>query len=265
MPIHATALISQGAEIDPTADIGPYCMIGPHAKIGPHVKLRSHVVVENHTTLEANVVAHAFAVLGGMPQDLKYKGEPSRLHVGERTIIRESATLNTGTEGGHMETRVGSDCLIMAYAHVAHDCRLGNGVILANGVALAGHVDIEDQVIVGGLAAIHQFVVVGQRAFIGGGAMVAQDVPPYCIAVGDRAALVGLNLVGLKRAGWSRDRLRDLRQAFEQLFGSHDATRQQALSTLEQSASEDVRAVCQFVRSSKRGICPAKMERQELD
>jgi UDP-N-acetylglucosamine acyltransferase len=259
MPIHPTAIVSKGANIDETADIGPFCVVGDNVTIGAHSQLVSHVTVQNRTTIGSDNIIFPFAAIGGIPQDLKYRGEPSRLVIGNHNVIREGATLNIGTEAGDMQTTVGDGCLLMCYSHVAHDCRLADNVILANSVALAGHVDIDESVTVGGVAAIHQRCRIGKRAFIGGGAMVAHDVPPFCLAVGDRAKLMGLNLVGLKRAGFSRECLRALRQSFELLFLSGMA-RDQALAVCERdlaSAWPEVAELCTFLRDSKRGVSTA--------
>ncbi len=267
MAIHATAIIHSGAEIDPTAEIGPYCVIGPRVKIGPATRLISHVVVDNDTTLGASNVIHPFAALGGPPQDLKFKGERSRLVIGDNNVIREGATLHLGTSHGHMETRVGSNCLLMAYSHVAHDCTVGDRVVLANSVGLAGHVTVGDNVIMGGIAGVHQFCRVGRNAFVAGGAMASQDVPPFCIAKGDRAQLVGLNIIGLKRAGWSRDTIQLVRKAFHELFLS-DGTRLAALERTEQDLAPqaaEVAEMCRFVRAAKRGVCRARMAEPSTD
>ncbi len=260
MAIHPSAIVHKGAEVDPSAEIGPFCVVGPRVKIGANTKLLSHVVVDHDTTLGARNVIHPFAVVGGAPQDLKFKGEPARLILGDDNVIREGATLNIGTAGGHMETRIGSGCLLMAYSHVAHDCRLGDRVILANSVGLAGHVDIGDNVIMGGIAGVHQFCSVGRHAFIAGGGMAAQNVPPFCIAQGDRAQLVGINVVGLKRAGWSRERIQAVREAFKRLFLS-DNTRLLALERTEAELAPqypEVAEMCRFIRESKRGVCPPR-------
>lgn len=259
MAIHATALIDKHAEIDSSAEIGPYCIVGPHVRIGPQTRLLSHVVIENHTTIGARNQIHPFARLGGPPQDLKFKGEPARLVVGDDNVIREGVTLNIGTQGGHMETKIGNNCLLMAYSHVAHDCIVGNRVILANSVGLAGHVELADSVIMGGISAIHQFCRVGRNAFIAGGAMVAQDIPPFCIAQGDRAQLMGLNITGIKRAGWSREKINLLRDGFKRLFLSN-TTRMLALDITEKefaTSCPEVLEICQFIRKAKRGVCPA--------
>lgn len=267
MAIHSTAIVHAGAEIDPSADIGPYCVIGPHVKIGANTRLLSHVVIDNDTVVGTGNVIHPFAALGGPPQDLKFKGERSRLVVGDNNVIREGATLHLGTSHGHMETRVGSNCLLMAYSHVAHDCTVGNRVVLANSVALAGHVTVGDNVIMGGIAGVHQFCRIGRNAFIAGGAMASQDVPPFCIAKGDRAQLVGLNVIGLKRAGWSRDTIQTVRTAFQELFLSA-GTRVAALERVERDFAPqcpEVAELCAFVRGAKRGVCQARRGQPSTD
>jgi UDP-N-acetylglucosamine acyltransferase len=261
MAIHPTAIVHKGAEIDPSADVGPFCIVGPRVKIGPKTRLISHVVVDNDTTMGAGNIVHPFAVVGGVPQDLKFKGEPARLILGDNNVIREGVTLNIGTEAGAMETRIGSGCLLMAYAHVAHDCVLGNRVILANNAALAGHVHVADNVISGGLVGVHQFCRIGRNAFLAGGAMVAQDVPPFCIAQGDRAMLASINVVGLKRAGLNREQIMAVRQAFKQLFQG-GSTRLAALEQVEAGIAKTnplVKEMADFVRSSERGVCPPRV------
>ncbi len=255
--IHPTAIVDPKAELADSVEIGPYCIVGPHVQMGAGTKLLSHVVVDNHTTLGANNTVFPFASIGAVPQDLKFRGEPARLIVGDNNTIRESVTLNIGTEaGGHMETVIGSDCLFMAYSHVAHDCIIGDRVIVANGVALAGHVEVADRVTVGGLVAIHQFCRVGRYAFLGGGAMVVQDVPPFCIAQGDRAQLVGINAIGLKRAGFEREEVSAIRSAYKRLFRTQE-TRMVALERVEKELADEsqlVKEMCGFIRSAKRGI-----------
>lgn len=259
MAIHPTAVVSAGAEIDPSAEIGPFCVVGPRVKIGAGTQLLSHVVVDNDTHLGERNVVHSFAVVGGRPQDLKFKGEPARLLVGNDNVIREGVTLNIGTAGGHMETRIGSGNLLMAYSHVAHDCVVGDHTVIGQSVGLAGHVDIGDRVILGGISGVHQFCNIGRHAFLAGGAMAAQNVPPFCIAQGDRAELVGINVVGLKRAGWSREKINVVREAFRRLFRS-DSTRLYALERTEAELAPEhaeVAEMCRFIRASKRGVCAA--------
>jgi UDP-N-acetylglucosamine acyltransferase len=260
MAIHPTAIIHKGAEIDPTCEVGPFCVIGPRVKIGRETRLISHVVVDNETTIGARNIIHPFVSLGGVPQDLKFKGEPARVIIGDENVFREYVTVNMGTAGGHMETRIGSRGLFMACTHVAHDCVVGDGVVLANSAALAGHVTLEDNVRMGGMAGIHQFARVGYAAFIGAGAMVAQDIPPYCIAEGDRATLAGLNVVGLKRSGWSRERIGAMREAFKMIFYP-EGTRAQGIERAERELapkSQDVAQMMAFIRGTKRGVASAR-------
>lgn len=259
MPIHPTAILQKGAEIDPSAQIGPFCIIGPRVKIGPKTILKSHVVVENHTTLGARNLIHPHTVIGGDPQDKKYEGEEASLVVGDDNVIREGVTLNIGTAAGNMQTTIGSHCLLMAYSHVAHDCILGDHVILANGVALAGHVTLDDHVILGGLSAVHQFVRIGRKAFVGGGAMVGSDVPPFCVVQGDRATVASLNLVGLRRAGWPRSTVQKVHKAMRTLFFD-GMPRQEALVQVEAEHADIPEALelCAFVRAAKRGVCAGR-------
>jgi UDP-N-acetylglucosamine acyltransferase len=261
MAIHPTAIVDRTAELDPSVEVGPYCVIGPDVHIGPNTRLISHVSIANYVTLGAGNTVHPFAALGGPPQDLKFKNEPSRLVVGDNNVIRESVTMNRGTAHGHMESKVGNGCLFMAYAHVAHDCTIGNNVILANCVGLAGHVTLQDNVSVAGLAGVHQFCELGRGAFIGGGAMVAQNVPPFCIAVGDRAELAGLNIIGLRRAGWPREKLHLLRDAFRRIFLSNEP-RRVALEKVEGELAPqlaEIAELCAFIRrAGKRGVCSAR-------
>lgn len=257
MPIHPTAIVAPTAHIDPTATVGPYCVVGPDVQIGPETTLLSHVVVDQRTTLGRGNIIHPFASIGGTPQDLKFRGEPGTLVIGDHNRIREGATLHIGTEHGGLVTHIGNRCLLMAYSHVAHDCHLGDEVILANSVGLAGHVHIGDRAILGGMVGVHQFCEIGRHAFIGAGAMVAQNVPPFCSAQGDRAQLVGINVVGLRRAGWSRDALQTAREAFRGLFLTAEV-RSVALERVERELAPlhpAVAELCAFVRNSERGVC----------
>ncbi|MEM6740841.1 MAG: acyl-ACP--UDP-N-acetylglucosamine O-acyltransferase [Pseudomonadota bacterium] len=215
--IHRTALIEPGADIGHGVRIGPFCVIGPEVKLAAGVQVQSHCVVSGQTSIGAGTVVFPFCVLGEIPQDLKFQGERTALEIGARTRIREHVTMNTGTAGGGGVTRVGDDCLFMAGAHVAHDCQVGDRVILVNNAGLAGHAIIEDDVIVGGLSGVHQWVRVGRGAIIGAVTMVAHDVIPYGLVQAPRGKLDGLNLVGLKRRGVSRADIAELRAAFERL------------------------------------------------
>ncbi len=258
--IHATALVDPEARLGPGVDIGPYCIVGPHVTLGDGVRLRSHVVIEGRTSLGPECDVFPFASLGHIPQDKKYQGEESRLEIGARTTIREYVTMNPGTEGGGLVTRVGSDGLFMAGAHVAHDCQVGDHVILANNATLAGHVTVGDHVILGGLSAVHQFVRIGAHAFIGGMSGVENDVIPFGMALGNRAALSGLNIIGLKRLGFERERIHALRKAYRMLF-SDDGTLADRLADVEDMFGDDegVQMILAFIRAeSDRSLCVPK-------
>ncbi|MEQ8370690.1 MAG: acyl-ACP--UDP-N-acetylglucosamine O-acyltransferase [Alphaproteobacteria bacterium] len=248
--IHPTAIVASGSTIDDEANIGPYCVIGEHVTIGARCHLVSHVVVAGQTTIGDDTVVYPFASLGQRPQDLKYHGENSRLMIGARNQIREQVTMNPGTEGGGMATVVGDDNLFMVGAHVAHDCHVGSHVVMANNATLAGHVTVEDYAIVGGLSAVHQFVRIGRHAIIGGMSGVENDVIPYGSVKGERAALNGLNLVGLRRRGFDRDSIDRLRQAYRTLFGS-EGTLQDRIDRIavEFAGDEAVQHIIAFLRS----------------
>ena len=202
--IHDTAIVSPGAAIADSVTIGPYCVIGEQVTLGAGVTLEAHVVIGGRTAIGAQCHIFPFASIGLAPQDLKYDGEPSELIIGDNNIIREHVTMNPGTTGGGMVTRIENNCLFMVASHVAHDCKIGNHVIMANNATLAGHVEIGDWAILGGLAAVHQFVRIGRHAMVGGMSGVENDVIPYGSVVGNRAQLAGLNVIGLKRRGFSR-------------------------------------------------------------
>lgn len=215
--IHPSAIVEEGAEIGPDCRIGPFCMVGPLVVLGRGVELKSHAIVTGRTAIGDGTVVFPFATLGEVPQDLKYRGEETRLVIGARNRIREHVTMNTGTAGGGGVTRIGDDGLFMAGAHVAHDCQIGNRVILVNNSALAGHCVLEDDVIVGGLSGVHQFVRIGRGAMIGAVTMVTADVIPHGLVQGPRGRLEGLNLVGLKRRGASRGEIAGLRDLLDAL------------------------------------------------
>ena len=215
--IHPSSVIEDGAQIDPSAVIGPFCLVGSDVTIGPDVELKSHVVVKGRTVIGEGTVVFSFAVIGEIPQDLKFKGEQSGLVIGKRNRIREHVTMNAGTEGGGGMTKIGDDCLFMAGCHIAHDAIIGDRVIIVNSAAIAGHCILEDDVIVGGLSGIHQFVRIGRGAIVGAVTMVTNDVIPYGLVQAPRGALDGLNLVGLKRRGVARGDITALRAAFQML------------------------------------------------
>jgi len=252
--VHATALVDPAAELGQGVTIGPWALIGPGVRIGDRVAVGPRVLIERDTTVGEDCRIANGAVLGTDPQDLKYKGEKTALEVGARTVIREFATLNRGTSAAG-KTIIGSDCLLMAYTHVAHDCELGSHVILSNAVNMGGHVRIEDWVTVGGLTPIHQFVRIGAHAFVGGGSRVPQDVPPYCRAAGNPPKLYGLNTVGLERRGLSEDVRKALKHAYRILFASN-LNLSQALAQADEEGSTipEVRHLLEFIRSGERGI-----------
>ncbi len=246
--IHPSSIVETGAEIGPGARVGPFCVIGSDVRLGARVELKSHVVLSGATAIGEETVVFPFAVLGEIPQDLKFGGERTRLEIGARNRIREHVTIHTGTEGGGGLTRVGDDCLIMAGAHVAHDCRVGDRVILVNNAGIAGHVTIEDDVIVGGLSGVHQWVRIGRGAMIGAVTFVAHDVIPFGLVQGERGRLDGLNLVGLKRKGRSREDIAALRAAFEALAGGAGAFQDRARALGAESPL--VREVVEFVTAA---------------
>jgi len=254
--IHPTAVVATGAELDTDVEIGPYAIVGPHVRLGRGTVVGPHAVLEGHTTIGAGNRIFHHASVGAVPQDLKYHGEDAQLVVGDHNTIREFSTLHIGTAGGGMLTAIGDHNLLMNFTHVAHDCRLGNRNILANGAQLGGHVIIEDFVVVGALAGIHQFVRIGESAILGAGSMVSQDVPPFCNAAGDRARLHGLNLLGLKRRGFDDGAVRELKRAYRLMFQSRlkvvDAV---ARIRAEVARSREVDHFVAFVEGSERGVC----------
>lgn len=256
--IHPSAVIENGAQIDPTAKVGPFCCVGPDVTLAAGVELKSHVVVTGKTSVGANTVIFPFAVIGEIPQDLKFDGEETRLEIGARNRIREGVTMNTGTKGGGGLTRVGDDCLFMTGAHVAHDAIVGNEVIVANQGAIAGHCHIEDKVIIGGLSGIHQWVRVGRGAIIGAVTMVTHDVIPYGLVQSPRGDLDGLNYVGLKRAGVARSDITALRAAYQMLRQGDGAFQDRAARLKEESDSIYVHEVVDFIlgRSDRSFLTP---------
>lgn len=257
--IHPTAIVDPAASIDDTVVIGPYCVIGAGAILKAGVELKAHVVIDGHyTEIGENTVVYSFSSIGSAPMDLKYNGEPSKLVIGKNNIIREHVTVNPGTEGGGMLTRLGDGNLLMVGAHVGHDCLIGNNCILVKDATLGGHVEMDDFAIIGGMSAVHQFVRIGTHAMVGGMTGVEQDIIPYGSVTGNRASLQGLNLVGLKRRGFARSDIHALRNAWKELFESDEgnlASRTDAVADAYPE-SEPVAEVLAFLRAeSKRGIC----------
>ncbi len=254
--IHPTAIVHPKVRLGEGVQVGPYTIIKEGVTVGDRTIVGAHCVLEGRTTIGEECEIFTGAVLGSIPQDLKYQGEDSELIIGSRNKIREYVTMNPGTSGGGGKTVIGSDCLFMAYSHVAHDCILGNHVVLANSAGLAGHITVEDRASIGGLVGIHQFVRVGTLAFIGGCSRVAQDVPPYSICVGYPAKVFGLNSEGLKRAGIPAETKQRLHRAFKVLFSSK-LSMSHALEQLAQDADHNAELthLLTFIRESKRGVC----------
>ncbi|MEW5726379.1 MAG: acyl-ACP--UDP-N-acetylglucosamine O-acyltransferase [Pseudomonadota bacterium] len=260
--IHPSAVVDPAARIADTAVIGPFCVVGPEVVLGEHVELISHVVVTGRTTVGSGTRIFPFASIGHQPQDLKYHGEPSTLEIGANNQIREYVTMQPGTEGGGMLTKVGNNCLFMASAHVAHDCILGDNVIMANNATLAGHVMVGDFAFLGGLSAVHQFVRIGRHAMIGGMSGVEADVIPYGMVIGNRAHLNGLNIVGMKRRGFSREDIHTLRNAYRLLFAPEGTLQERVADVEEQyQGNAAVMEVVEFIRAeTSRSLCTPGFE-----
>lgn len=255
--IHPSAVIEDGAIIGDDVEIGPFCHVGPRVKLGNGVKLLSHAVIAGITTIGANTRIFPFASLGHEPQDLKFHGEETTLDIGENCTIREGVTMNPGTAGDQGKTVVGNNCVFLANAHVAHDCILGNNIIFSNAVMVAGHCKIGDNVIFGGGAGVHQFCRIGNNAFIGGMAGLENDVIPYGVALGNRAYLGGLNVIGMKRAGMAREDIHSVRAAYKHIFGG-EQTIAEAVDNMPEALAthEVVKKIVDFVRSGEnRSLC----------
>lgn len=255
MRIHPTAIIHPKARIAEGVEIGPYAVIGEHVTIGKDTKIAAHVLVEGWTTIGERNHIHSFSSIGTPPQDIGYKNEETYLIIGDDNVIRECATIHRATTKQDRRTMIGNKNFFMAYSHVAHDCKIGSNIIMANSVALGGHIHIGDHAILGGIVAVHQFVKIGSYAIIGGQSAVSLDIPPYVSAAGNRAQLYGLNLVGLKRKGFSDDVISNLKKAYKIIFRSGmtlEASLQKALADMPDS--KEVLHLVDFIRTSKRGI-----------
>ena len=254
--IHSSSFVHPEAQLDPSVEVGPFCTVGKHVKIGRGTKLMSHVVVDGWTEIGQDNIIFPFSVLGAVPQDLKYKGEPTRLVIGNRNTIRESVTLNLGTVQGGGVTKVGDDCLLMAYTHLGHDCLVGNHCIIANSGGLAGHVILEDYSFIGGMTGISQFVRVGAHSYIGAQSGLDRDVPPFCITIGSRpCAIKGANIVGLRRRGFPSDTIQKINEALK-LWIRPDSPREQCLLEIESQYGElaEIQQLIQFIRKSETGV-----------
>ncbi|MGC1782169.1 MAG: acyl-ACP--UDP-N-acetylglucosamine O-acyltransferase [Acidobacteriaceae bacterium] len=254
--VHATAIVAESATIGSGCKVGPYCTIGPDVALGENCELVSHVVLDGHTRLGEKNRIFPFASVGVAPQDLKYRGEPTRLEMGDRNTIRECVTISRGTAGGGGTTRIGSDCLIMAYAHIGHDSQIGNFCIVANAAALAGHVTVEDHATVGALCPVHQYCRIGMHSYVGGGTTITQDVLPFSLTSATREThAFSLNKVGLERRGFSPEQVRGLHRAYRTLLAAKLNTTQ-ALEKIKTSEtlSEEVKYLIAFIESSSRGV-----------
>jgi UDP-N-acetylglucosamine acyltransferase len=254
--IHPSAIVAEGAVIPPSCTVGPYCTVGPNVVLGENCELVSHVVLDGHLTAGARNRFFSFACVGISPQDLKYKGEPTAVVMGDDNTVRECVTISRGTPGGGGTTRVGSGCLIMAYTHIGHDSVIGNGCILANAATLAGHVIVEDYATVGALNQVHQYCRIGRYAYTGGGTTVTQDVLPFSLTSAKREThAYGLNKVGLERRGFDRERLKAIQHAYRLLLAAKMNT-SQAIAKLKEEgiASEDVAYLVEFIEKSERGV-----------
>lgn len=257
--IHPTAIVAPGAVLDDSVSVGPYSIIGEHVRIGAGTRVGPHCVIDGHTTIGRNNHFYRFCSIGGIPQDKKYAGEPTRLEIGSGNTFREFVTINTGTVQDIGTTRLGDDNWLMAYVHVAHDCQVGSHTVIANSVQLGGHIHIGDWAIIGGLSAVHQFVRIGAHAMIGGTSSVRQDVPPYVIGAGDSFRPVGINSEGLSRRGFTPDDIQVLKDAYKTLYRRQFNIEQavDALTDLQQAHPAEAAAVqtlIDFLRASSRGI-----------
>jgi UDP-N-acetylglucosamine acyltransferase len=253
--IHPSAVVSPRAEVGEGAHVGPFCTVGDEVRLGARVRLESHVVVEGRTEVDEDTHVFPFVSLGLAPQDLKYRGEPAETRIGRRCRLREFVTVHRGTEGGGLLTSIGDDCLVMAQAHVAHDCRVGNRVIMANAATLAGHVEVEDGANVGAYSGVHQFCRVGREAYVGGYSVVVKDALPFALTVGNHAKCYGLNIVGMKRRGYPQETMEALHHAFRLLLSSKLNTTQ-ALERIraEIQGSTEVEELLRFIETSQRGV-----------
>jgi UDP-N-acetylglucosamine acyltransferase len=256
MKIHPTAIISPDATLAEGVEVGPYSVIGPDCHIGKNTLIGPHVVIESHTDIGEGCRISQFASLGGAPQDLKYRGEKTRVVIGNHNTIREFVTIHRATAADIGVTLIGDHNLLMAYCHVAHNCTLGDRIVMANGANLGGHVHVEDFAIISGLSGIHQFTRIGAHCIIGGASAVTKDIPPYVIASGNYAKLFGLNLIGLKRRGFSTEAIQALRAAYRIIFRS-SLLLSVAIHKVEQEVDDlpEIRKFLDFIRKSERGIC----------
>ncbi len=262
--IHPSSIVSPKAELAEDVYIGPFCCIGDGVKIGNNTCLISHVVIEGKAEIGGHNQIYPFTSIGLSPQDLKYKGEETGVRIGNNNIIRENMTIHRGSVSGDGWTEIGDNNFLMAYVHVAHDCKLGSNIVMANGATLGGHVVVEDFVVIGGLTPIHQFCRIGAYAMVGGGSSVALDIPPYVIAAGYRGQLYGLNLIGLKRRGFDKETIDLLKKAYKLIFQEHHLLKDAIhKARTELPYSEHIERLLSFIETSKRGICRKLGEEQQ--
>ncbi|MBF0461865.1 MAG: acyl-ACP--UDP-N-acetylglucosamine O-acyltransferase [Magnetococcales bacterium] len=254
--IHPTAVVDPKAKLGEGVRVGPYAVVGADVVLGNHVEVDAHAVIEGHTIIGEGSRICNFTSIGQPPQDIHYAGEPTRVEIGQQCWIREFVSIHRGTASGGGLTRVGNHCMVMAYAHVAHDCRVGEHVVMANGATLAGHVEVQDYAVIGGLTAIHQFARIGRNAFVGGASAISMDVVPFASAAGNRAQITGVNVVGLRRNGFSEEVIKTIRQAHRIVFRSN-LRLEQAIAEVERqfSHSPEVQYLLEFLQTGQRGIC----------
>ncbi len=262
--IHASAVIEDGAILGANVSVGPFAYIGPKVKIGDNTTVASHAVIEGDTTIGKNNRIFSHSAVGTIPQDLKFDGEEVQLIIGDNNTIREFTLLNPGTKGGGSVTKIGNGNLLMGYVHLGHDVIIGDNCILANGATLAGHVELGNHVVIGGLTPIHQFVHIGDYAMIGGASALAQDIPPFCLAEGNRASLRGLNLTGLRR-NMKREEINALKAAYRELFEEGRPLQEVAQELFETTTSDNVKLLCKFIKTSKRGIPFTRIKNNNQD
>lgn len=257
--IHPTALVDSAAELDSSVSVGPFSVIGPHVRIGPRTEIGAHCVIEGHTSIGANNRFVSYCSIGAMPQDKKYRNEPTRLEIGDNNVVREFCTMHVGTVQDEGVTRVGNDNWIMTYVHIAHDCRIGNNTILSASAQLAGHVHVNDWAILGGFTGVHQFVKIGAHVMTGAQTLLLQDVPPFVLAAGSPAKPAGINVEGLKRRGFSPESIKALRDAYKMLYRS-GLTLAEAKAAIEARRAQDAEAagplavMLEFLDTASRGI-----------
>ncbi|RXK11573.1 acyl-[acyl-carrier-protein]--UDP-N-acetylglucosamine O-acyltransferase [Halarcobacter mediterraneus] len=252
--IHKTAIIEEGAKLGDNITIGAYTIIGKNVTIGDGTIIDSHTLIDGKTSIGKNNHIFSHASIGTIPQDLKYSGEDVELIIGDNNKIREFTLFNPGTEGGGSKTIIGSNNLFMGYVHVAHDCIVGNNCIFANCATLAGHVEIEDFVVIGGMTPIHQFCKIGTSVMVAGGSVITQDIPPFCLAEGNRAKVKGLNLTGLRRRFNNKEDINELKKAYKFLFRNNESLKDLATELLKETSNENVKNMCDFVLETTRGI-----------